>query len=79
MLPASENLRHFHWLMIHASLPTNAFRGLRHFCGAFVESDHMHTLHDYHRERNIWRHLNPTYPNDFYIQDCQIWLKKSRC
>jgi hypothetical protein len=28
-LPISENLKHFCWLVMYSSLPTNAFRGLR--------------------------------------------------
>lgn len=79
-LSISENLRHFCWLGMHASLPMNAFCGLRHFtsdtschrCGASVESD-MHTLRDCPRAKN--RHLCHTYPNNLYIQDCQIWFK----
>jgi len=42
-----------------------------HRCGVSVESD-MHTLGDCPMAKNIWRHLSLTYPNDFYIQDCQI-------
>jgi ribonuclease HI len=82
-LQVSENLRHFCWLVMHASLPTNAFRGSRHLtsdtschrCGAFVESD-MHTLRDCPMAKNIWRQLSSTYSNDFYIQDCQLWFKR---
>jgi predicted amidophosphoribosyltransferase len=67
---------------MHGSLPTNAFRGLHHLttnttcqrCGAAVESD-MHTLRDCPNTMSIWRYFRSTYPNDFYMQDCQKWFK----
>ena len=81
-LPIAENLKHFCWLVMHGSLPTNAFRDLRHLttnttcqrCGAAVEID-MHTLRDCPSAMSIWRYFRSTYPNDFYMQDCQKWFK----
>lgn len=55
-----ESLQHFCWLVMHDSLPTDAFRGLRHLttnttcymCGAMVEND-LHTLRDFPKAMSI--------------------------
>lgn len=78
----SENLRHFCWLVMHGSLPTNAFENLHHLttntschrCAATVEN-YMHTLCDCPSTMAIWRYFHHTYPCDFYMQNCQIWFK----
>ena len=65
---------------MHGSLPTNAFRGLRqltsntscHRCGVDIESD-LQTLRDFRRVMSSWMYVSPTYPNNFYTQDYQIW------
>jgi len=70
------------WLVMHGSLPTNSFRVSRHLtsdtschrCGAAVESD-LHTLRDCPRAISIWISVYPIYPNNFYMQDCQLWFK----
>jgi hypothetical protein len=73
-LPITENLRHFCWLVMHGSLPTNSFRASHHLtsntschrCGAAVESD-LHTLRDCPKAMSIWMYVYPTYPNNFYM------------
>jgi len=67
---------------MHGSLPTNSFRVSHHLtsntychrCGAAVESD-LHTLRGCPRAMSIWKDICPTSPNNFYMQDCQLWFK----
>jgi hypothetical protein len=78
-LHITENLRHFCWLVMHGSLPTNSFRVSRHLtsntschiCGGVVESD-LHTLRDFPIAMSIWKNFYPTSPNNFCMQDCQL-------
>lgn len=60
-LKLPENVRHFVWLVMHDSLPTNRFRYTRHVtldpscqrCGVHLEYA-LHTLRDFPQARHIW-------------------------
>lgn len=81
-LKIPENVRHFVWLTMHESLPTNEFRVQRHIsfdgscqrCGSQRETI-LHALHDCPRVQTIWNILGFSRSDLFLTNDVSNWLK----
>lgn len=80
-LPLPENIKHFLWLILHGSLPTNLFRANSHIsldsscnrCGAAQESI-SHAIRNCYKARQIWRVLHMGQQQHFYTQPLKEWL-----
>lgn len=83
-LKIPENIKHFLWLSLHGSLPTNHFRTLRHtcndasrhICGSSQET-FLHTPRECPAAIRIWETLSFAQNRDFHVQDCTTWLKQN--
>lgn len=75
-----ENIKHFLWIILHDSPPTNLFRLKRHVsldascpgCGASEESI-TYLLRNCSKVRDTWRHQKFDQKLNFFFQDCHDW------
>lgn len=80
-LQTPENIKHFTWLILQNSLPTNFFRTKRHIsfdpfccrCGLEDESI-IHLLRDCSEAREIWSHINMYADTDFFAMNGDTWF-----
>lgn len=77
-----ENIKHFIWLIMHNSLPSNMLRRIHHMtvdpschlCGAPSEPT-IHALRDCNQAKRIWSVLGFSNHSDFTIVDVCDWFK----
>lgn len=81
-----ENIKHFLWLTLHGSPPTNSFRHYRHLCtdlscqrcGSHEETS-IHALRDCNSSSRIWCLIVFSRGQNFYSPNCNQWLKENIC
>lgn len=77
-----ENVKHFVWLVMHDSLPTNHVRFLQHAtgdgscprCGASAETI-THALRDCTHASTVWHTLGHASSQQFFLMDPCHWMK----
>lgn len=83
-LPILENMKHFLWLALHESLPTNSFLVKRHIfvdsscnrCGA-TEETILHTIRDCPLARMVWLKLQVGHNKIFANANATGWIRSN--